>query len=103
MTDKELYKLAIECLADAIATQVHSRDDLRLLVTMLGLQQKSADEIEPIVTMVIAKNLAKVAQYRSGKTGLFDYFVGQVMKETNGLADPATIKQKLSAHFDAVR
>ncbi len=59
-----------------------------------------ASELEPIVDRVLAANAAQVEQYRSGKTGLLGFFVGQVMKETNGAADARVVnellRQKLS-------
>jgi aspartyl-tRNA(Asn)/glutamyl-tRNA(Gln) amidotransferase subunit B len=62
------------------------------------LAQKSvadATELEPIVDRVLAANAAQVEAYRGGKTGLLGYFVGQVMKETNGGADPRAVKELL--------
>lgn len=50
--------------------------------------------LEPIVDDVIAKNPATVEKYKSGKTNLIGFFVGQVMKETKGKAD-ATVVNKL--------
>ncbi len=59
-----------------------------------------ASELEPIVDRVLAANAAQIEQYRSGKTGLLGFFVGQVMKETNGAADARVVnellRQKLS-------
>ena len=56
--------------------------------------------IEAIVDKVIEANPAQVADYRAGKDKLIGYFVGQVMKETGGKANPgqvnAILRQKLS-------
>jgi Asp-tRNA(Asn)/Glu-tRNA(Gln) amidotransferase B subunit len=43
--------------------------------------------LEPIVDEVLDANQAQAEAYRAGKTGLLGYFVGQVMKATNGQAD----------------
>jgi aspartyl-tRNA(Asn)/glutamyl-tRNA(Gln) amidotransferase subunit B len=56
-----------------------------------------ASELEPIVARVLEANAAQVEQYRSGKTGLLGFFVGQVMKETNGGADPRAVNELLRA------
>ncbi|MFL5950715.1 MAG: Asp-tRNA(Asn)/Glu-tRNA(Gln) amidotransferase subunit GatB [Gaiellaceae bacterium] len=52
-------------------------------------------ELEPLVERVLADNPDQVASYKSGKQGLLGYFVGQVMKETQGKADPKVVNQLL--------
>jgi aspartyl-tRNA(Asn)/glutamyl-tRNA(Gln) amidotransferase subunit B len=61
-----------------------------------GLVQISdSSEIEKIVDKIIDDNLKTVEQYRSGKTGSFGFFVGQVMKATGGRANPQTVNDLL--------
>ncbi len=61
-----------------------------------GLVQISdSSEIEKIVDKVIEENVKTVEQYRSGKTGSFGFFVGQVMKATGGRANPQTVNELL--------
>jgi aspartyl-tRNA(Asn)/glutamyl-tRNA(Gln) amidotransferase subunit B len=60
-----------------------------------------ASELEPIVARVLEANAEQVEQYRSGKTGLLGFFVGQVMKETNGGADPRAVNELLRAKLGA--
>ncbi len=50
-----------------------------------------ADELEPIVLRVLGANAAQVEAYRSGKEGLLGFFVGQVMNETGGKANPRVV------------
>ena len=45
---------------------------------------------------VLAANAPKVASYRSGKTQLFGFFVGQVMKATKGSASPKAVNDVLT-------
>jgi aspartyl-tRNA(Asn)/glutamyl-tRNA(Gln) amidotransferase subunit B len=52
-----------------------------------------ADELGPIVDGVLAANPGQVEAYRGGKEGLLGFFVGQVMKETRGKADPRVVNQ----------
>ncbi|MFO0659310.1 MAG: Asp-tRNA(Asn)/Glu-tRNA(Gln) amidotransferase subunit GatB [Polyangiaceae bacterium] len=54
-----------------------------------------AGAIEAICKKVVDDNAKQVAAYRSGKTGLLGYFVGAVMKETKGSADPALVNSIL--------
>ena len=44
---------------------------------------------------MLAENPAEVASYRGGKEGLFGWFMGQVMRETRGKADPKLTRELL--------
>jgi len=48
-------------------------------------------ELKAIINRIIEANPGQVAAYRGGKDKLFGFFVGQVMKETKGLANPQLI------------
>ena len=52
-------------------------------------------ELEPIVERILAANPSQVDAYRGGKAGLLGFFVGQVMKETNGQANPRVVSELL--------
>jgi aspartyl-tRNA(Asn)/glutamyl-tRNA(Gln) amidotransferase subunit B len=52
-------------------------------------------ELEPLVERILASNEEQVAAYRGGKEGLLGFFVGQVMKETQGKADPKVVNDLL--------
>jgi Asp-tRNA(Asn)/Glu-tRNA(Gln) amidotransferase B subunit len=45
------------------------------------------------VDRILAENPAQVEAYRNGKEGLLGFFVGQVMKETNGKANPRVVSE----------
>ena len=61
-----------------------------------GLRQISdAAALEKIVDEVLAASSKQVEQYRSGKTAVLGYFVGQVMKATRGQANPAAVNEIL--------
>jgi aspartyl-tRNA(Asn)/glutamyl-tRNA(Gln) amidotransferase subunit B len=61
-----------------------------------GFKQVSdSSAIEKIITLVIENNLDKVEQYKSGKDRLFGFFVGQVMKESKGQANPVVVNKML--------
>jgi len=62
-----------------------------------GLAQVSDEgAIAAIVDGVIAANPDKAGQYRDGKTALFGFFVGQVIKASKGTANPKVVQQLLS-------
>jgi aspartyl-tRNA(Asn)/glutamyl-tRNA(Gln) amidotransferase subunit B len=50
-------------------------------------------QLEPIVERILAANPGQVEAYRGGKEGLLGFFVGQVMKETQGKADPRVVNE----------
>ena len=63
-----------------------------------GFEQVSdSGEIEKIVDEVIASNQANVAAYRGGNEKLFGFFVGQVMKASQGKANPKVVNEILKS------
>jgi aspartyl-tRNA(Asn)/glutamyl-tRNA(Gln) amidotransferase subunit B len=58
-------------------------------------------ELEPIVERILAANPGQVEAYRSGKEGLLGFFVGQVMKETQGKADPRVVNELIREKLKA--
>lgn len=66
-----------------------------------GMTQLSdEDELTNIITTILDNNQKQVEEYKSGKDNLFDYFVGQVMKETRGKANPIITKEILKNMLD---
>ncbi|MBO5095584.1 MAG: Asp-tRNA(Asn)/Glu-tRNA(Gln) amidotransferase subunit GatB [Bacilli bacterium] len=57
-------------------------------------------ELEAIINEIISNNEKQVEEYKAGKTNLFDYFVGQVMKNTRGKANPVITKEILHEKLD---
>ena len=71
------------------------------IIELQGLKQISDDgEIEAIIESIISANPSQVESFKNGKEKLFGFFVGQVMKETQGKANPKVVneilKKKLS-------
>ncbi|MCG8442399.1 MAG: Asp-tRNA(Asn)/Glu-tRNA(Gln) amidotransferase GatCAB subunit B, partial [Caulobacterales bacterium] len=75
--------------------------DVDAIIEEKGLRQVSdAGAIEALVDRAIAENPDKVADYRSGKTKLFGWFVGQVMKASGGKANPQAVNAILKAKLE---
>lgn len=71
------------------------------IVEKQGLSQISDEgAIKEIVQKVISSNQEQVNAYKAGKTQLFGFFVGQVMKETKGRANPKTVNDLLKEFLD---
>jgi len=64
------------------------------------LQVSDSGALEKIIDEVIAGNADKVAEYRSGKDKLFGFFVGQVMKLSQGKANPGMVNDILKQRLD---
>jgi aspartyl-tRNA(Asn)/glutamyl-tRNA(Gln) amidotransferase subunit B len=54
-----------------------------------------ASALDPVIDQVIAANAGQAEQYRGGKQGLLGFFVGQVMKEMGGKADPRAVNERV--------
>jgi aspartyl-tRNA(Asn)/glutamyl-tRNA(Gln) amidotransferase subunit B len=66
------------------------------IIAKRGLKQISdSGAIEKIVDEVLAKNAKQVEDYRAGKEKAFNSLVGQVMKATQGKANPAQVNEIL--------
>ncbi len=73
-----------------------SEEEPSAALSRLGLAQISDDSlIAAAIDKAMAANPQQLAEYRSGKDKLFGYFVGQVMKETKGQANPQLLNDLL--------
>jgi aspartyl-tRNA(Asn)/glutamyl-tRNA(Gln) amidotransferase subunit B len=73
-----------------------SGSDADPIIEAKGLKQiTDTSAIERAIEEVMANNPGQLADYRSGKDKLFGFFVGQVMKATQGKANPAQLNELL--------
>lgn len=71
------------------------------IVAEQGLSQVTdSGAIESAIAAVLDGNADKVAEYRAGKDKLFGFFVGQVMKATQGKANPAKVNELLKQRLE---
>lgn len=59
------------------------------------LQISNASDVEALVDRILEENPKQVASYRNGKTKLFGFFVGQIMKASEGRANPSIVNELL--------
>jgi aspartyl-tRNA(Asn)/glutamyl-tRNA(Gln) amidotransferase subunit B len=72
------------------------------IIEASGLRQiTDSSAIEGVIDAVMAANPKQLADYRSGKDKLFGFFVGQVMKATEGKANPAQLNELLKSKLGA--
>ena len=83
---------------DVFEIMSETGEDPEKIVEEKGLKQVTdTGAIEAIVDKVIAENPDKVNAYKGGKVGLMGWFVGQVIKESRGKANPQVVNRLLAA------
>jgi len=81
---------------DVFAAMLETGKSAAVIVEERGLRQVTdTGAIERAIDAVLAAQADKVAEYRAGKEKLFGFFVGQVMKATQGKANPAVLNELL--------
>ena len=96
-----LNRIADGTISGKIAKEVFDamwsgEGDADTVIEVRGLKQiTDTSAIEDIVDAVIEANPGQVAEYRGGKEKLLGFFVGQVMKETGGKANPGQVNEIL--------
>ena len=83
---KELFNLCLEEL-----------EEPNILIEKHNMKQMdNTDELESIIDTILNNNPNLIEDYHNGKTNLFGFFIGEVMKETRGQANPVIVKQILT-------
>jgi aspartyl-tRNA(Asn)/glutamyl-tRNA(Gln) amidotransferase subunit B len=96
-----ILRISDNTISGTLAKQVfeamwNGEGDADAIIAQRGLQQiTDTAAIEKVIDDVIAANPEQVQQYRSGKDKLFGFFVGQVMRATQGKANPAQLNELL--------
>src|SRR5262249_53563963 len=82
-----------EALDEAFAAAAEGPIDAEKDLAQTALGDES--ELTPIIDAVLAAHPEQVETYRGGKEGVLGFLVGQVMRETQGKADPKVVNQLL--------
>ncbi len=75
---------------------LEEKKEPKTFITKDNAQISDASELTKIITDILNNNQEQIEAYHNGKSNLFDYFVGQVMKETRGKANPNIVKEILN-------
>lgn len=87
---------------DIFEAMWNGEGDADAVIEKKGLKQiTDTGAIEKAIDDVIAANPRQLEQYRAGKDKLFGFFVGQVMKATQGKANPGQVNELLRKKLDA--
>ncbi len=104
---KMIQMIDAKALSGKMAKQVFSEmwsthEPPDKVVARLGITQiTDTGAVEQIVNDVLSRHTEAVQDYRSGKTKLFGFFVGQVMKASKGQANPELVNQVLKSKLDS--
>ena len=98
-----IKRISDKTISGKIAKEVfeamwNGEGDADTVIEAKGLKQiTDSGAIEAIVDEIVANNPGQLEQYRAGKDQLFGFFVGQVMKATQGKANPHKLNELLKA------
>ncbi len=94
------YSMASQQLFPALLEAGGKESPSDLAAKLNLLQVSDTGFLQEIVSKVLAANPAKVAEYKAGKKSLIGMFMGDIMKETKGKAEPKTVQQFLQQALD---
>jgi aspartyl-tRNA(Asn)/glutamyl-tRNA(Gln) amidotransferase subunit B len=103
----ELSKLKLDDKINSSAMQTIFNEMLesdksaeKLAEEMNLLQVSDADFIDPIIDTIISENPDEVQRYKEGKKALMGFFIGQVMKQSKGKANPKQVRERITQKLD---
>jgi aspartyl-tRNA(Asn)/glutamyl-tRNA(Gln) amidotransferase subunit B len=98
--DREKGTISATASKKLVELAIETGRPIREIRDEKGLTQVSdTGALEETVSKVLAANPKEVESYRGGKVGLLSFFVGQVMKETRGKANPRIVQEVLRKKF----
>ena len=96
-SNKISSKQAKEIFTKVIVEQKEVKD----FITSDNTQISDIEELTKIIDEILVNNESQIEAYHNGKTNLFDFFVGQVMKNTRGKANPVLTKEILNKKLNS--
>jgi aspartyl-tRNA(Asn)/glutamyl-tRNA(Gln) amidotransferase subunit B len=92
--------LSVKMAKEVFETMTATGESASAIVADKGLGQISdTDELEAVIARVVAENPGPAEEFRQGKERALGFFVGQVMKETRGQANPQMVNELLRKHL----
>jgi aspartyl-tRNA(Asn)/glutamyl-tRNA(Gln) amidotransferase subunit B len=92
----QISREAFDAAVEASASDGFSADEYMQERTVAD-----ASELDPVIDRILSENGEQVEAYRAGKEGLLGFFVGQVMRETQGKANPKVVNERLREKLNA--
>ena len=85
---------------EVFAKALESRKEPKEFISKDNAQISDEETLRTMIKEIIASNKEQQQAYLNGRSNLFDYFVGQVMKQTRGKANPVMTKQILKEELE---
>ena len=79
---------------------IEERKEPKNYISKENAQISDEGELTSIIVGILDASPSQIEQYKAGKNNLFDYFVGQVMKNTRGKANPVMTKEIIQRELD---
>lgn len=79
---------------------IEEKKEPKTFISKDNAQISDVTELTHIITEILDNSPVQIEQYKGGRDNLFDYFVGQVMKNTRGKANPVLTKEILHSELD---
>lgn len=94
-------EISIKQAKEVVLKSIMEQKQPKEIIKSMGMKQISDDAtIREIIIKLLDDNLNLVQEYHNGRSNVFDYFIGQVMKQTRGQANPsmssAILKEEIS-------
>jgi aspartyl-tRNA(Asn)/glutamyl-tRNA(Gln) amidotransferase subunit B len=96
--DDKVNSSAMQDIFNAMLNSDKSAENLAKELNLI--QVSDSNFIDPIIDEVISKNPDEVARYRDGKKALIGFFIGQVMKQSKGKANPQQVRERISEKLE---
>jgi aspartyl-tRNA(Asn)/glutamyl-tRNA(Gln) amidotransferase subunit B len=84
---------------EAVASSVSDPASVSAILAARAISD--VGELDPVIDRILSEHESQVEAYRGGKEGLLGFFVGQVMKETGGNANPKIVNERLREKLNA--
>ena len=85
---------------EVFAKAIEEKKEPKNYISKENAQNSDETELTNIIVGILDASGEQIEQYKAGKKNLFDYFVGQVMKNTRGKANPVMTKEIIQRELD---
>lgn len=97
---KESGVLSSKGVKEVFYKSLEEKKEPKNFISKEDAQVSDENLIESIIDNILSSHEKEIAEYKNGRTNIFDFFVGQVMKETRGKANPIITKDLLHKKLD---
>lgn len=97
---KESGILSSKQVKEVFYKSLEEEKEPKNFISKENAQVSDENLIENIIDNILSSHENEISEYKNGKTNIFDFFVGQVMKETKGKANPIITKELLHKKLD---